>query len=72
MEAISVDMKSLGRIAYETYCEVRKWDYGEIERPWNNRSSGMQDAWEAVADAVVEAHEQRKPDPEDDNPQQLI
>ena len=64
MEAISVNMKSLGRIAYEIYCHEIGQRLEWLEWPFIDRAA--QDAWEMVASAVIDEHENRKPDPEDE------
>lgn len=51
-------MKSLGRVAYDAYTE----EAIEPHETWIFLEQVERDAWEAAAEATVEAYEQRKPD----------
>jgi len=48
--------KSLGQIAFEAYCEHQNWIAynGEPIPDWDSAKPGVQEAWAAAADAVIE------------------
>lgn len=62
MEEILIDMKSLGQIGYEEYRKA----FLMLGAPtWIFLTQPERDAWEQTAEAVVNEHENRKPDPEE-------
>ena len=58
------NMKSLGRVGYEHFCEE---SFG-TQINWIFLDQSARDAWESTAQAIVEEHEQRKPDDDDETP----
>lgn len=67
MEEISIDMKSLGWIAYEAYCNFRNWRSfsGEALPPWTKLSVELREAWETAAEEVVEEYKHRQGEEEE-------
>jgi hypothetical protein len=51
---------SLGEIAYNAYCEQRKWISVREERlpSWEDQDEELQEAWEVAAEAVIVAHQE--------------
>jgi hypothetical protein len=58
--------KPLAQIAYEAYCENRKWFSfrGEVLPPWNQVDNGIREAWQAAAEAVEDKVSERYIDDE--------
>jgi hypothetical protein len=54
-------MKSYAQIAYEAYCEDRRWYSfrGEPLPPWHEVESQIKDGWEAASQAIIEEYERR-------------
>lgn len=55
-EWLEMQQKSLGQCAFEAYAEHQNWTAYNGERipDWDNAKPGVQGAWEAAADAVIE------------------
>lgn len=57
------DQKHLGQIGYEAYCNQTGWKSLATGAPlpaWQNLPANIQQAWQAAANAVIDAHIERK------------
>jgi hypothetical protein len=55
--------KEFGQIAYEAYAHVLSWDTASVawkETAWKKLDPLLQEAWDAVASAVLEEADKRE------------
>jgi hypothetical protein len=57
-------MKTFGQVAYETYCDHRRWVSVRNERlpEWNEVLPEIREAWIAAALNVIEESDRRRDD----------